>query len=233
MWTPPCCEICKIIPQHPQRVSSLDIWERPLVDKAISIYKQGNVPKIFLSQYEEISDSCTFLLQLEGSKPNMVDSVPILGFQGDGSYEGWAQNLNPLWWARPILWNSSSTTAYCIVLLLKIHSAIKEKYIKYPKDCPNPLCGWVTRFSSNPWFPWFAPEAPLSVFWPKAPDLKRARQHCRFSIRSYFGWGWQILRRAGLSKAGPNCSRGDVAEGPGFPNEYKQLGDARLWGVDG
>ena len=30
MWTPSCCEICKIIPQHPQRVSSLDIWERPL-----------------------------------------------------------------------------------------------------------------------------------------------------------------------------------------------------------
>ena len=58
------------------------------MDKAISIYKQGNVPKKFLLQYEEISDSCTFLLQLEGSKPNMAVSDPILGFQGDGSYEG-------------------------------------------------------------------------------------------------------------------------------------------------
>ena len=25
------------------------------------------------------------------------------------------------------------------------------------------------------------------------------RQHCRLSICSYFGWVWQILRRAGLS----------------------------------
>ena len=43
---------------------------------------------MFLSQCVEIIDSCTFLLQLEGRKPNMADSDPILGLQGDGSYEG-------------------------------------------------------------------------------------------------------------------------------------------------
>ena len=58
------------------------------MDEAISINKQGNVPKIKFLQYEEISDSCTFSLQLEGSKPNMAVSDPILGFQGDTSYEG-------------------------------------------------------------------------------------------------------------------------------------------------
>ena len=128
MWTPACCEICKIIPLASTKGVKFGHL-RALSCGLGNLHLQARkcLKNVSLTTNRNLGFLHIFVIT--GGRETKYGSFwsnPWIPAR-DVSCEGGEPKI----WIRSdeLLWNFSTTTAHCIVLLLNIYSAMKEKYL--------------------------------------------------------------------------------------------------------